>query len=57
MIQFLAAPGVTGTGSLSLALPIVNTAWLTDMMSGYSVAARVMVNGYRAYFPILLHEQ
>ena len=40
------------TGSLSL--PIVNTAWLTDMASGTSISATVIVNPYPIYLPLLI---
>jgi hypothetical protein len=33
-------------------MPIVNTAWLTDTDSGFSVSATAIVNGWRAYLPL-----
>ena len=57
VIRFQATPGITGTASLSLALPIVNTAWLTDTVGGHDTSATVIVNGYRTYFPIFLREK
>jgi hypothetical protein len=52
VIRFQVTPGVTGTGSLDLALPIVNTAWLTDTENGRSVSATVIVNGHRLCLPL-----
>ncbi|MGD9101323.1 MAG: Ig-like domain-containing protein, partial [Anaerolineae bacterium] len=51
VIRFQATPDITGTGSLSL--PIVNTAWLTDH-AGTSLSATVVVNGYRTYLPLII---
>jgi hypothetical protein len=42
-VQFQVTPGQTGTLALSLTLPIVNTAWLTNTKSGRSVSATVMI--------------
>ena len=53
VIRFQVTPAVDGTGSLSLALPIVNTAWLTDTASGASVLDRVIVNGWRVHLPLM----
>jgi len=54
VIRFQVTPGITGTGSLSLSLPIVNTAWMTETESGASVSATVIVNGWRVYLPLAL---
>jgi hypothetical protein len=56
VIRFQVTPGITGTGSLSLSLPIVNTAWLTDTESGWSVSATVIVNGYYLNLPLILRQ-
>ncbi len=53
VIRFQVQVGA-GTGSLSLALPIVNTAWLTDTYSGFDVSARVIVNSLRVYLPVMI---
>jgi hypothetical protein len=53
-IQFQVTPGITGTGSLELARPIVNTAWLTNADSGVSVSSTSIVNGQRVYFPLAM---
>lgn len=53
VIRFQVVPGVSGTGSLDLAPPIVNAAWLTDVQSGKSAVATVVVNGYRFYLPLV----
>jgi hypothetical protein len=53
-ISFQVTPGITGSGSLSLSLPIVNTAWLTDTKTGESVSATVIVNGLRVYLPLVV---
>jgi hypothetical protein len=53
-IRFQVTPGITGAGALSLALPIINTAWLTDTESGWSVSATAIVNGWRIYTPLIL---
>ncbi len=52
VISFQVTPGITGTASL--ALPIVNTAWLTATESGRSVSDTVIVNGYYLYLPLTL---
>jgi hypothetical protein len=54
VIRFQVTPGITGTGSLDLARPIINTAWLTDTEHGTSVLATVIVNGWRIYLPLVL---
>jgi hypothetical protein len=54
VIRFQVTPGITGTGSLDLARPIINTAWLTDTEHGTSVSATVIVNGWRIYLPLVL---
>jgi uncharacterized repeat protein (TIGR01451 family) len=56
VIRFQVTPGITGTGSLSLSLPIVNTAWLTATESGRSVSATVIVNGWHLYLPLMLRD-
>jgi hypothetical protein len=52
-ISFQVTPGITGSGSLSLSLPIVNTAWLTNTETGGGVSATVIVNGLRVYLPLI----
>ncbi len=52
VIRFQVTQGITGSASLSLSLPTVNTAWLTDTESGDSVSATVIVNGWRVYLPL-----
>jgi len=52
--QFQVKPSVTGTLTLQLAPPIVNTAWLTDMVYGRHVSATTIVNGQRLYLPVVL---
>ncbi len=54
VIRFRVTPSITGMASLSLALPIVNTAWLTATESGRSVSATVIVNGYYVYLPVVV---
>ncbi len=54
VIRFQVTPGITGTGSLSLSLPIINTAWLTATESGRSVSSRVVVNGWHIYLPLVM---
>jgi hypothetical protein len=56
VIQFQVAQEVSGTGSLSLRLPIVNTAWLTNIESGASVSATAIVNGWLNYLPLIMRE-
>jgi hypothetical protein len=53
-IRFQVTPGITGTEPLSLAMPIVNTAWLTDKESGWSVSTTSIVNGRHYYLPLIL---
>ncbi len=54
VVYFQVTPGITGAGSLSLSLPIVNTAWLTDTDYGRTVSATVIVNAERIYIPLTL---
>jgi hypothetical protein len=54
LLRFQVTPETEGTGSLSLVLPIVNTAWLTNLDSGQTVSATVLVNGLRVYLPTVL---
>ena len=54
VVRFKVAPGITGTGSLALAMPFANTAWLTDTESGFSVSATAIVNGLRVYLPLTM---
>jgi hypothetical protein len=56
MIRFQVTPGVTHTGSLSLSLPIVNTAWLTATESGRSVRDTAIVNGWHVYLPLVVRQ-
>jgi hypothetical protein len=53
-VRFQVTLGVTGTGSLSLSLPIVNTAWLTVTENGRSVSAASIVNGRHVYLPLVV---
>jgi hypothetical protein len=55
-IRFQVTPGITGTGSLSLSLPIVNTAWLINTESGRSVWATAIANGWHTYMPLVLRQ-
>ena len=57
VIRFQVRPDITGTGSLSLSVPVVNTAWLTDTGSGKSVSTTVIVNGRRVYLPIIMRNR
>jgi hypothetical protein len=54
VFSFQVTPGVTGTGSLLLSPPIVNTAWLTDTENDRSVSATVVVNGRLLYLPFIV---
>jgi hypothetical protein len=54
LLRFQVTPGVSGTGSLSLLLPIANTAWLTDTQNGRGVSATAIVNGQRIYLPCVV---
>jgi uncharacterized repeat protein (TIGR01451 family) len=54
VIRFQVMLDITGTVSLSLSVPIVNTAWLIDKGSAKSVSATVVVNGRRFYLPIIM---
>jgi hypothetical protein len=54
VIRFQVTAGITGTAG-SLAMPIVNTAWLTDTY-GRSVSASAIVNGWRFYLPLTLRQ-
>ena len=53
-ISYQVTPGITGTGSVSLSLPIVNTVWLTDTRYNKSVSAMNIVNGWPVYLPLIL---
>jgi uncharacterized repeat protein (TIGR01451 family) len=53
-VRFQVTPEVSGTGSLSLILPIINTVWLTDTTYDRSVSATVIVNGWCVYLPIVM---
>jgi hypothetical protein len=54
VVHFQVTPGITGTGSLDLVRPIVNTAWLTDTDSGWGVSATAIVNGRHIYLPLVV---
>jgi hypothetical protein len=56
-VQFQVTPGITGTGSLDLAAPIVNTAWVTSTHCMVDTSATVIVNAYRLYFPSIWKDQ
>lgn len=56
-IRFQVMPGMTGTASLLLSPPIVNTAWLTDVESGVGVSARVIVNSQNVFLPLVMRER
>ncbi len=46
---------IIGTGSsLSMSLPIANTAWLTDAEYDKSTSATFIVNGWYAYLPLVM---
>jgi hypothetical protein len=53
-IRFQVTPGITGTGSLLQATPIINTAWLTDTEYDRSRRATAIVNGGRIYLPLII---
>jgi hypothetical protein len=55
-VRFQVTPGITGSGSLDLSSPIVNTAWLTDTDSGLGVSATSIVNGWHFYLPLILRQ-
>jgi hypothetical protein len=55
-LRFRVTPGITGTGSLDLSQPIVNTAWLTATESGRVLWASATVNGWHAYLPVAMRE-
>jgi hypothetical protein len=57
LVQFQVTPGLTGSDSLSLALPVANTAWLTDALSGVGTWATAFVNGWRIYLPALVQRR
>jgi hypothetical protein len=46
--------GITGTEAFSLSQPIVNTAWLTETMSGMGSSATVIVNGWHFHLPLVM---
>jgi hypothetical protein len=54
VVRFQVTPDVTGTGSLSLLLPVANTARLTDKESGVSASATAIVNGRYTCFPLVV---
>ena len=54
VIRFQATTGIAGSASLSLMLPVVNTAWLTDTQAGISLSSTITVNGYRTYLPLIM---
>lgn len=56
IVMLTFAQGVSGTGLLSLRLPIVNTAWLTNTESGAGVWATAIVNGQRMYLPSISND-
>ncbi|MCP4539926.1 MAG: hypothetical protein GY832_22530 [Chloroflexi bacterium] len=56
VIRFQVTPGITGTGSMSMSLPIVNTAWMTATESGRRVSSTVIVNGDYVYVPLILRQ-
>ncbi|MEE8389283.1 MAG: hypothetical protein V3S14_00595 [Anaerolineae bacterium] len=56
VISFQVTRGITQSGSLSLSLPIVNTAWLTATESGRRVSATAIVNGRHLYLPLVLRQ-
>jgi hypothetical protein len=56
LVRFQVTPGISGTGSLSLPLPIANTAWLTDTHSGVGVSATALVNPRRLYLPHVVRD-
>lgn len=52
-VRFQVTPIITATESLSLSVPIVNTAWLTDAENDRSVSSTVIVNARHAYLPLI----
>jgi uncharacterized repeat protein (TIGR01451 family) len=52
-VRFQVTPTISGTGVLSLAEAIINTAWMTDTDNDRTVVARVSVNAHRIYLPLL----
>jgi hypothetical protein len=56
VIQFQVTPGITGSDSLLLSQPIINTAWLTDTRAGNRLSSSVIVNGYHIYLPFTLKQ-
>jgi hypothetical protein len=57
VVRFQVTSVFTGTGSLHLAMPVANTAWLTDTESGLSVSATAIVNGRRTYLPLMTQHE
>ncbi len=55
-IRFQVTSSITGTEALSLSPPIVNTAWLTDTESGWSISATVVVNVWHIYLPLTMRD-
>jgi hypothetical protein len=53
VIRFSVTPRMTGTGSLSLSQPVVNTVWVTETESGNVISATVIVNGWQLYLPLI----
>jgi uncharacterized repeat protein (TIGR01451 family) len=55
-VRFQVTRGITGPGSLDLSVLIVNTAWLTDTDSGWTISAMAIVNGWPYYMPLVLRQ-
>ena len=55
-VRFQVALGVAGTGSLLMAPPIANTAWLADPQNQRSVWAVAVINGQHVYLPLVARE-
>jgi hypothetical protein len=52
-VQFRVTPASTGTGSLALAEPIVNTAWLTDTERKTGIWTAHIANGRTLHLPVI----
>ena len=53
LVQFRVTPASTGTGSLALAEPIVNTAWLTDTERKTGIWTAHIANGRTLHLPVI----
>ncbi|MBN2005706.1 MAG: DUF11 domain-containing protein [Anaerolineae bacterium] len=53
-LSFQVKPVFTGTGSMLLAAPIVNTVWATDTTYNRTDMAQIIVNGIEVYLPVVM---